>query len=119
MSRDPLLFLEDALLAAKQIQEFTSGMDETTFLQDRKTIHACMSCFQIIGEAVKKFPISWKNSETKIPWPQIQSFRNALAHEYFHIDESVMWNTIQLDLAPLLAACERIRNRLENEANPE
>ncbi len=30
MSRDPVLFLEDALLAANQINEFTTGLDEAS-----------------------------------------------------------------------------------------
>ncbi len=77
-----------------------------------------MSCFQIIGEAVKKFPAPWKETEPHIPWAQIQSFRNVLAHEYFHIDERIMWSTIQQDLAPLLSACERIHHRVtQNESN--
>jgi uncharacterized protein with HEPN domain len=115
MSRDPILFLEDILEAIGQIHQFVDGMDQESFLVDRKTIHACMSCFQIVGEAAKKLPEEWKNEEASIPWPQIQGFRNALAHEYFHIDERIMWSTIHEDLTPLQVACERILSRVESD----
>ena len=114
MSRDPILFLEDILDAIGQIQEFATGLSEGEFMKDRKTIHACMSCFQIVGEAVKKLPQEWKEHEPGVPWAQIQGFRNALVHEYFHIDERIMWSTIQEDLLPLLEACKRIQKRVEN-----
>ena len=99
--------------AVSQIHQFVEGMDQQAFTSDQKTIHACMSCFQIVGEAVKKLPDEWKQRESSIPWPQIQGFRNALVHEYFHIDERIMWSTIQEDLAPLLEACKRIQDKIE------
>jgi uncharacterized protein with HEPN domain len=111
MSRDPVLFLEDILEAIGQVQQFVSGMSQDEFTDDSKTIHACMSCFQIVGEASKKLPPDWKKSEPSIPWVQIQGFRNALAHEYFHIDERIMWSTIQEDIEPLKKACQRILAR--------
>jgi|GEM_PF-1309864 len=82
MSRDPILFLEDILEAIGQIQQFIEGMDQDEFMRDQKTIHACMSCFQIVGEATKKLRITWKEEQPSIPWQQIQGFRNALAHEF-------------------------------------
>jgi uncharacterized protein with HEPN domain len=115
MSRDPFLFLDDILQSVLQVREFVDGMEREDFLQDRKTIHACMSCFQIVGEAAKKLPVEWKESEPGIPWGEIQGFRNALAHEYFHIDERIMWGTIQEDIEPLLLACQRIRDRIETD----
>lgn len=115
MSRDPILFLEDILEAIGQIQQFIEGMDQDEFMRDQKTIHAYMSCFQIVGEATKKLPVTWKEEQPSIPWQQIQGFRNALAHEYFHIDERIMWNTIQEDLGSLLAACEHIQKRVAKE----
>jgi uncharacterized protein with HEPN domain len=115
MSRDPVLFLEDILDAIGKIKQFVDGMSQAEFMEDSKTIHACMSCFQIVGEATKKLPSDWKDRDPSIPWAQIQGFRNALAHEYFHIDERIMWGTIQEDIEPLLSVCERIRDRVEKE----
>jgi uncharacterized protein with HEPN domain len=38
-----------------------------------------------------------------------------LVHEYFRIDDLALWKAIQEDLAPLLAACERIQDRLDEK----
>lgn len=67
MSRDNGLYLDDVIDALTAIQSYSLDMDQITFLQDQKTTHACMSCFQIVGEAVKKLPASWKESEASPP----------------------------------------------------
>jgi uncharacterized protein with HEPN domain len=108
MSRDPELYLSDLVLAAESLIKYTDGMTEVEFKHDSKTVHACMKCIQIAGEAVKKLPEEWKQSEPEIPWPQISGMRNILVH-----DEAVLWKTIQVYVPKLLLACERIRNRVE------
>jgi uncharacterized protein with HEPN domain len=65
-----------------------------------------------LGEAAKKSPPEWKTDEKDIPWQDVVNFRNLLIYEYFRIDKTLLWNTIQQDLTPLLAACERIRERV-------
>ena len=56
MSRDPELYLSDLVLAAESLIKYTDGMTEVEFKHDSKTVHACMKCIQIAGEAVKKLP---------------------------------------------------------------
>jgi uncharacterized protein with HEPN domain len=113
MSRDNGLYLDDVIDALTAIQSYSKGLDQITFLQDQKTIDACIRRFQIVGEAVKKFPEEWKQTEPTIPWPRISGLRNMLVHEYFRIDDEALWKAIQQDLNPLLAACQRIQDRIE------
>jgi uncharacterized protein with HEPN domain len=115
MSRDESLYLEDVIEALHAIQNYTAAMDQKTFLQDARTMDACVRRFQIVGEAVKKFPATWMESEKTIPWSRITGMRNMLVHEYFRIDDLALWKAIQEDLAPLLAACERIQDRLDEK----
>ena len=114
MSRDDRLYLDDVIEALNAIQSYTEGLTEESFLADTKTMDACVRRFQIVGEAVKKFPGAWLDSEPNIPWPRITGMRNMLVHEYFRIDDLALWKAIQEDLPPLLKACERIQERIEN-----
>jgi hypothetical protein len=57
--------------------------------------------FAIPGKA----PQEIKQKYPEIPWSQIRGMRNRIAHEYFEIDENIVWATCKIDfpkLRPLL-----------------
>jgi uncharacterized protein with HEPN domain len=111
MSRNPQFYLGDVIEAGRAIGDYVQGYSKHQFLNDPKTVDAVVRRLEIIGEAVKQFPDSWKEAEPQIPWTAIAGFRNILAHAYFKIEEDIIWETIQEDLPDLLAACERIQKR--------
>jgi uncharacterized protein with HEPN domain len=43
-----------------------------------------------------------------IPWSQIIGMRNRLIHGYDSVDLDVLWDTIDIDLPPLIAALKKI-----------
>ena len=49
-----------------------------------------------------------KNKYPNIPWVVIKDFRNHLAHEYFGIDEGIVWDTVQNDLLDLKIQISKI-----------
>ena len=118
MSRNPFLYLSELLDGIRAVQSYTHGMPLEEFVRDEKTLDACIRRFQIIGEASKNLPVQWKNTEPGISWRDVVNFRNLLVHEYFRIDENLLWNTIQEDLTPLLSACERILQRVNQNELP-
>jgi uncharacterized protein with HEPN domain len=38
----------------------------------------------------------------------MQGIRNVLVHEYFRLDEEILWNASQNDIPPLIASLEKI-----------
>ena len=58
--------------------------------------------FEIIGEAVGKLPEEIKAAHHDVPWQDIKDFRNLLVHEYFGVDQEIVWNVIQQELPRLL-----------------
>lgn len=38
----------------------------------------------------------------------MQGIRNVLVHEYFRLDEEILWEASQEDIPPLIAALEKI-----------
>ncbi len=77
-------------------------------MRDQKTIDAVIRNFEIIGEAATNVPedIQAKNSE--IPWYQLKGMRNILIHEYFGVDNAVLWETVKDDLPPLRLKIKRL-----------
>ncbi len=55
----------------------------------------------IIGEAAKNIPKEIKSKHPEIVWSDIVGMRNKIIHEYFGIDEDVLWKTIKEDIPAL------------------
>lgn len=47
----------------------------------------------------------------EIPWADIIGMRNRLIHGYDFVDLNILWNTVKIDLPPLIEQLERILNR--------
>lgn len=56
----------------------------------------------IIGEAAGHVPDNICQSNPDIPWEDMRAMRNFVVHEYFGVSDSILWDTIQVDLPPLI-----------------
>jgi uncharacterized protein with HEPN domain len=70
-------------------------------LKDQKTIDAVVRNLEIIGEAAANTPDNIQEQFSDVPWYKMKGMRNILIHEYFGLDNEVLWKTVQEDL-PLL-----------------
>lgn len=61
-----------------------------------------------MGEAVRVMPDAIKSKHPQIPWVAIQGIRNILVHEYYRLDEEVIWKTATDDIPNLLEALRKI-----------
>ncbi len=112
MPRDPRLYLDDILEAIAQIQEYTSGVEYSSFIKDRRTQDAVTRNLEIIGEAAGRLPDSVKDDAAEIEWRKIIALRNILAHEYFGISIPVVWDIVQNKLGPLEKACRKLLGKV-------
>jgi uncharacterized protein with HEPN domain len=56
----------------------------------------------IIGEAACHIPEEICLDNPAVPWKDMRAMRNFVVHEYFGISDSILWDTIQIDLPPLV-----------------
>ena len=66
--RDPLVLLEDIMLAIQKIGRYTSRMDQGAFLRDELVIDAVARNLEIIGEAARQLPEEFRRVHTQISW---------------------------------------------------
>jgi hypothetical protein len=99
--RDPNILLGDILSALDRIGRYTEGMDKSRFLADERTQDAVVRNLEIVGEAVRQLPDSFKNAHAQIPWWQIAGMRNRIVHDYFGVDAEIIWQ-VASESAPTL-----------------
>jgi uncharacterized protein with HEPN domain len=99
--RDVKLYLEDIKKAMLRIAEYIRGLSARDFYKDPKTMDAVVRNLSVIGEAVKNIPVKTKSDYPLIPWEEIVGMRNKIIHEYFGVDEKILWKTVKKDLPEL------------------
>jgi uncharacterized protein with HEPN domain len=83
-------------------------VEREEFEANRMLIFALERCLEIIGEAAGQLSQEVWAAAPEIPWTQILGMREWLAHAYFAINLDYLWDTVEIDLDPLLAAVDRL-----------
>lgn len=96
-----ILKVKDVLNAIRLIQSFVGQENLPVFMKSELLQSAVIRQFEIIGEAGSKISQTTQSAFPNILWSSIKAFRNLLIHEYFKVDASEVWTTIQNDLPGL------------------
>lgn len=105
MNRDDA-YVVDMRVAAVRARRFVAGMTREEF--ERSEVHqeAVVRMLQVLGEAARKVSDATKLAHPEVPWKLVVGMRHILVHEYFRIDQRVVWDTVQADLPDVLRALE-------------
>lgn len=109
MNRDARLFIEDILESIRYIEDFTKNLNRKKFSKDKLRQSAVIRQLEIIGEAVKNIPSSFREKYPKIPWKDIAGFRDILSHVYFGVSIDRVWKIIERDLPHLKKEIKKIK----------
>jgi uncharacterized protein with HEPN domain len=105
-------FLDAMLLAMKKIRAYTADFKSfDDFDRDELVKDAIIRNFEIMGESVKHVPFNFQRKHKQIPWNQMLALRNFIVHEFFDVDDEVLWAIIQTDLSRNIADLEEIMSR--------
>jgi uncharacterized protein with HEPN domain len=111
MSRDVLILLSEIQEAAEEVIAFTHGLSVDELKVDKKTKNAVIRSLEVMGEAAKAIPQSFRDEHPTVPWRNICGMRDILIHQYFRIDEMLLWRAARRDVpATLEAICDLIKN---------
>jgi uncharacterized protein with HEPN domain len=102
MSRDYRLYLEDINESCAKILRYTYALSLEQFIQDEKTFDAVVRNLELIGEAAKHIPPEIRKQYSDIEWAKMAGLRDIAIHEYFGLDEDILWDVVQNQVAGLL-----------------
>ena len=112
MSRDFRLYLADIIQCCDRIYEYVAEHSFESFSADFKTIDAVARNLEIIGEAVKNIPKEILVLRPEIVWSDVARFRDVIAHQYFRIKLTVVWDVINTELDNIRTAASALLNDL-------
>lgn len=95
MKRDYKLFIKDIIDCIGKIEKFVGSMELKDFVKDDKTNSAVVRKLEIIGEATKNLPESFRQKYKKLPWMEMAKMRDKIIHFYFGVDYEIVWKVIK------------------------
>lgn len=101
MKKDVFIFLEHIIENILDIEEFSTGLTKEELKNDKLKQNAIVRSLEIIGEAVKNVPNTFRNKHSQIEWSKISGLRDKLIHHYFGVDFNTIWDVIKVDLPEL------------------
>ena len=102
---------QDILDAIHRAQRILSGVTLEEFKKDEARVLAAMMCVSIVGEAANKIPESVRQKYPDVAWPEIRGMRNLVSHEYFRVDEAILFDTCQEHFPILKKQIERMLDK--------
>lgn len=99
--RDWQFFLKDMQESAARISEYVGTLSREEFFHDTKTLDATMRNLAVVGEAAKKIPTDVRRKYPAVAWKKIAGLRDIVVHDYFGIDEDIIWDVVTLKIPEL------------------
>ena len=89
--------------AIGEVEKYLEGVSFDNFLANSEKRFATIKQVEIIGEACNRISRGFKSRHSYIEWQQINGFRNISIHEYFGVDNQIVWEIAKNDLPALKA----------------
>jgi uncharacterized protein with HEPN domain len=102
MHERDLTLIRESLYAIGHINEYVEGFKTISeLIADSKTYDAVLMNFIVLGEAASRISDEGKTAIKNVDWRAMKDFRNFLAHDYFGVDENIIWAAIKHELPRL------------------
>ncbi len=115
LSEKERLALSDIRDAIHSARQFVDGLSYEAFKESRLHFFAVTRALEIVSEASRRPPDSFRERHPALPWRDIRDAGNAYRHSYDNVVEAIVWKSVQRDLSPLLDVAELELKHLDNE----
>lgn len=103
------------LLAARSIQDFTSGQTQESFAADRLRIRAIEREFEILGEAARNIDEITRQQFPGLDFRAIVGMRDIVSHDYHRVRPDILWESSQHHVPKLISELEPYLESLKDQ----
>jgi uncharacterized protein with HEPN domain len=108
MLKPDIVRLQHMVDAANEALCFIAERSKSELQTDRALVLALVKSIEIVGEAASKVSRELKSQSPEIPWADIVAMRNRLIHSYFDVNLDIVWQTVTVELPPLVTEIENL-----------
>jgi uncharacterized protein with HEPN domain len=108
MLKPDIVRLQHMVDAANEALSFVADKSKTELEADRALALALVKSIEIVGEAASKVSRELRSRPPEIPWADIIGMRNRLIHSYFDVNLDIVWQTVTLELPPVVMEIQKL-----------
>jgi uncharacterized protein with HEPN domain len=94
MSFEPRDYLRHVQVEIDYLIAESAGVTLDRFLDDLTLQRAFVRSLEIIGEAAKRVPESFRSEHPHVAWRAMAGMRDRLIHGYFGVDYALVWDVV-------------------------
>ena len=105
MLKDPTIAIHDCLAEIAILHEIEARTRCIPFRMIRSFVAAAYAISDNI-RGLRRIPDDWLADFPTEPWGQIRGIGNRIRHEYFRVDDAILWEIITKDIHALKTVME-------------
>jgi uncharacterized protein with HEPN domain len=106
--------IRDCLTEIDVLERLAEGLTLDSFGSDAIARRAAAYSIQTISEAVRRIPDHMLSQFPMEPWAETKAIGNRIRHEYFRLDDAILWKVITEERKRLKPVFETMLSRYEN-----
>lgn len=108
MLKPDIVRLQHMVDAANEALSFIADKSKAELETDRALALALVKSIEIVGEAASNVSRELRSRYPEIPWADIVAMRNRLIHTYFDVNLDIVWQTVTVELPPLVTEIQKL-----------
>lgn len=115
MKKDLRVYLDDVIESCSLIAKYIKDKNKEQFDNDSKMQDAVIRRLEVIGEAIKRLPMEFRDQHTEVEWKSATGLRDILIHHYDEVEIKQVWYTITEILPSFKLQIEEALRQIEEK----